>query len=314
MRKYIMLIAIIFVSSFILFACSSNDSTEDEDSDEEVEEENEDEAENDDDSSSDLTSIEREDIEFGDKVDMGEESAIEDTLSFIDDIKYPDIKLKNDEESKFFVKTKINKEDDPDYFLNLQYIGDDENDTSTFLQVYVFSNEEEYEDRVSEANETKTLADGTEVKYRVHDNGSRWIYLEDGDFYYVFFTPQEEEKMAEETFMNAVEGLSERNHIYDLVKESFEQSAEDYFAMPTYFPVNIDFNQLTIHHEAIGFDYLSRYYVNEDEGVFTSINLLMSDELSPYTIEDAEEIELPSGQKAYLSTHHGEDYKNEVFF
>src|SRR5699024_3520651 len=97
--------------------------------------------------------------------------------------------------------------------------------------------------------------------------------LEDGDFYYIFFTPQEKEKMTEETFMKAVEGLSERNHIYDLVKESFEQSAENYFAMPTYFPENIDFNRLTIYNDAMAFDYLTRYYMNEDEGVFTSMNL-----------------------------------------
>lgn len=314
MRKYIMLIAIIFMSSFLLIACSNDGTAETEGVDEvEIEEESDREEETNDEV--DDLEVEGEDIEFGDKVDMGEAVAIEDVLSFIDDIKYPDLQLKDDqEESKFFVKKKGASGEDPEYFLNLEYRGYDASGTSTFLLVIVSTDEEEFEEKVSEeSTETKTLANGTDIEYLEEDNGRKRVYLADGEYYYIFSTARDDRAMSEEALMNAVEGLSEKNAVYDFVKGGFEESAEKYLAMPTYFPENIDFNTVTIYDDALKFDYLSRYYIEEDERVFTSVNLFVSDELSPYTIEDAEEIELPSGQKAYLSTEHENDYKNEVF-
>jgi len=314
MRKYIMFIIIIFGCSFILLACNSDTDAEDQVSDQESVEEKKSDDEEDANESSDSLSSEKEDIEFGDKVDMGEKTSIENALAFLDDIKYPDIQLKDDENSRFFVKKSEINSDEPEYFLNLNYNGYDSNDTSTFLQFYVFTSEEDYEEKASQATETKILSDGTEVRWEIHENGSRRAFLEDGDFYYMLTTPRETEKMSDETLMKAIEGLSEKNYVYDLVKEGLHQSAEDYFALPTYFPNNIEFHTATINDVALSLDYFERYYIDGDEGVFTSINLSMSDVLEAMPEEYDEEIELPSGRKALISIGSDDNYNNKIYF
>lgn len=281
--KKIATLVFILMMTFLLIACGS-----DEDNSKDEEEKKQEDTE-------DNT---KEDITFGDKEDLGEEENIEDLLSFLDEMKFPDIEFEDDELILYTEKKKI-KQDEPSYRMEITYSGK-LGDNHTRIRIVAFNDEKDFESLLpSEPEETETLSDGREVMMEVSSN-AKAAYVEDDGLFYVFSTSKENDVMPKDTFLDAIEGMEKKNHLYDRSKERMAQSVEDYFEMPEKFPTNIKLSNVEINDNTVRFGYSNKYHTEDGEEVTSRLTYGVSEDLYGDTTEDRyDEIELPSGREAF---------------